>query len=44
MGPGHTIVTALCDSGSRYASKLYNPDFLREKDLPVPSWLDIYHK
>jgi cysteine synthase A len=44
MGPGHTIVTALCDSGSRYASKLYNPDFLREKDLPVPSWLDIDHK
>jgi cysteine synthase A len=44
MGPGHTIVTALCDSGSRYASKLYNPHFLREKDLPVPSWLDNNHK
>jgi len=39
MGPGHTIVTALCDSGTRYASKLYNPQFLREKDLPVPPWL-----
>ena len=39
LGPGHTIVTILCDSGSRYASKLYNPAFLREKNLPVPSWL-----
>ncbi|WP_424971650.1 cysteine synthase A [Dinoroseobacter sp. S76] len=40
MGPGHTIVTILCDYGTRYQSKLYNPDFLREKGLPVPEWLD----
>lgn len=40
MGPGHTIVTLLCDSGQRYMSKLYNPAFLREKDLPTPSWLE----
>jgi cysteine synthase A len=40
MGPGHTIVTILCDYGTRYQSKLYNPAFLREKGLPVPSWLD----
>ncbi|RYY16788.1 MAG: cysteine synthase A [Alphaproteobacteria bacterium] len=39
MGPGHTIVTVLCDSGSRYQSKLFNPEFLRSKNLPVPSWL-----
>jgi cysteine synthase A len=39
MGPGHTIVTVLCDSGTRYQSKLFNPEFLREKGLPVPSWL-----
>ncbi len=39
LGPGHTIVTLLCDSGSRYQSKLFNPAFLREKKLPVPSWL-----
>jgi cysteine synthase A len=39
MGPGHTIVTVLCDYGTRYASKLFNPDFLREKGLPVPRWL-----
>ena len=39
LGPGHTIVTILCDSGARYASKLYNPIFLRDKDLPVPGWL-----
>ncbi len=39
MGPGHTIVTMLCDLGNRYQSKLYNPDFLREKGLPVPRWL-----
>ncbi len=39
MGPGHTIVTILCDGGQRYQSKLYNPDFLSEKNLPVPSWL-----
>ncbi len=40
LGPGHTIVTLLCDSGARYASKLFNADFLRSKDLPVPSWLE----
>ena len=40
MGPGHTIVTILCDYGSRYQSKVYNPTFLREKGLPVPEWLD----
>ena len=39
MGPGHIIVTMLCDYGTRYASKLFNPDFLREKGLPVPKWL-----
>ncbi|MFO1039006.1 MAG: cysteine synthase A [Geminicoccaceae bacterium] len=39
LGPGHTVVTILCDYGSRYASKLFNPDFLREKGLPVPAWL-----
>jgi cysteine synthase A len=39
LGPGHTIVTVLCDYGSRYASKLFNPEFLRSKNLPVPSWL-----
>ncbi|MBT5811331.1 MAG: cysteine synthase A [Rhodospirillaceae bacterium] len=40
MGPGKTIVTLLCDSGTRYMTKLYNPAFLREKDLPTPSWMD----
>ena len=39
MGPGHTVVTVLCDGGSRYQSKLFNPEFLREKGLPVPPWL-----
>jgi cysteine synthase A len=39
MGPGHTIVTILCDGGARYQSKLFNPAFLRSKNLPVPSWL-----
>jgi cysteine synthase len=39
MGPGHTVVTILCDGGSRYQSKLFNPEFLREKGLPVPHWL-----
>lgn len=39
LGPGHTIVTILCDFGNRYQSKIYNPDFLREKGLPVPEWL-----
>ena len=40
MGPGHTIVTVLCDYGTRYFSKLYNPAFLRERGLPTPPWLD----
>jgi cysteine synthase A len=40
LGPGHTIVTVLCDHGSRYQSKLFNPDFLRSKNLPVPGWLE----
>jgi cysteine synthase len=39
MGPGHTIVTILCDYGTRYQSKLFNPEFLRSKNLPVPGWL-----
>ena len=39
MGPGHTIVTILCDYGTRYQSKLFNPAFLRSKNLPVPDWL-----
>ena len=39
MGHGHTIVTVLCDGGSRYQSKLFNPEFLRSKNLPVPAWL-----
>ncbi|GHF26844.1 cysteine synthase A [Kordiimonas sediminis] len=39
MGPGKTIVTTLCDSGLRYQSRLFNPEFLRDKGLPVPSWL-----
>lgn len=40
MGPGHTIVTILCDYGTRYQSKLFNPEFLHSKGLPVPEWLD----
>jgi cysteine synthase A len=40
LGPGHAIVTVLCDYGNRYQSKLFNPAFLREKGLPLPSWLD----
>ncbi len=40
LGPGHTIVTILCDGGTRYQSKLFNPAFLKEKGLPVPTWLD----
>ena len=40
MGPGHTIVTVLCDYGSRYTGKLFNPAFLRENALPVPDWLE----
>ncbi len=39
LGPGHTIVTVLCDGGQRYQSKLFNPEFLRSKNLPVPEWL-----
>ena len=39
MGPGHTIVTILADYGTRYQSKLFNPEFLRTKGLPVPHWL-----
>ncbi len=39
LGPGKTIVTVLCDQGTRYQSKLYNPDFLRAKNLPVPDWM-----
>jgi len=38
MGPGHTIVTVLCDYATRYASKIFNPEFLREKNLPLPPW------
>ncbi len=40
LGPGHTIVTVLCDYGTRYQSKLFNPEFLRTKDLPIPEWMD----
>ncbi len=40
LGPGHTIVTVLCDSGTRYQSKLFNPEFLRARNLPVPAWLE----
>jgi cysteine synthase A len=40
LGPGHTIVTVLCDYGSRYQTKLFNPDFLRKHKLPVPAWLE----
>ena len=39
LGPGHTIVTLLCDFGTRYQSKLFNPEFLRSKNLPAPDWL-----
>jgi len=41
LGPGHTIVTILADYGTRYQSKLFNPEFLRSKNLPVPHWLDV---
>lgn len=41
LGPGHTIVTILCDYGTRYQSKLFNPVFLKEKGLPVPKWLEM---
>jgi cysteine synthase A len=40
LGRGHTVVTVLCDSGARYASKLFNPEFLRSKNLPVPPWME----
>ena len=40
LGPGHTIVTLLCDFATRYQSKMFNPEFLREKNLPVPRWLE----
>jgi cysteine synthase A len=40
LGPGKTIVTILCDSGNRYQSKLFNPEFMRSKKLPVPEWLE----
>ncbi len=40
LGPGHTIVTILCDYGTRYQSKLFNPEFLHSKDLPVPEWME----
>jgi cysteine synthase A len=40
LGPGHTIVTVLCDYGTRYQSKLFNPAFLRSKGLPTPEWLE----
>lgn len=39
MGPGHTVVTMLCDGGARYQSKLFNPEFLKSKNLPVPAWM-----
>ena len=44
LGPGHTIVTILCDYGNRYQSKLFNPDFLKSKGLPVPDWLTRKHQ
>jgi cysteine synthase A len=40
LGPGHTIVTVLADYGTRYQSKLFNPEFLRSKGLPVPAWME----
>jgi cysteine synthase len=40
LGPGHTIVTILADSGTRYQSKLFNPEFLKSRDLPTPVWLE----
>jgi len=40
LGPGHTIVTILADSGTRYQSKLFNPEFLKSRELPTPRWLD----
>ena len=43
MGPGHTIVTVLADYGNRYQSKLFNPEFLKTKNLPAPPWLTRAH-
>ena len=40
LGPGHNIVTILCDYGTRYQSKLFNVEFLKSKGLPFPSWLE----
>jgi cysteine synthase A len=40
LGPGHTIVTVLCDYGNRYQSKMFNPEFLRSKELPIPAWME----
>ena len=40
LGPGKTIVTILCDYGNRYASKIFNPEFLHGKGLPVPPWME----
>jgi cysteine synthase A len=40
LGPGHVIVTVLADAGTRYSKKLFNPEFLRSKGIPVPDWLD----
>jgi len=40
LGPGHTIVTVLADYGTRYQSKLFNPEFLRARDLPAPQWME----
>jgi len=39
LGPGHKIVTILCDYGTRYQSKIYNPTYLKARNLPVPGWL-----
>jgi cysteine synthase A len=44
LGPGKTIVTILCDPGQRYAGKIYNPAFLRSRDLPAPAWLETDHE
>ena len=44
LGPGHTIVTMLCDYGTRYQSKLFNPEFMRSKNLPAPEWLEQHSK
>lgn len=44
LGPGHTIVTILADAGTRYQAKLFNPSFLRERNIPVPDWLDTAYR